>query len=205
MNEQTAVFPQARRARRWGKIIAWVLGGLCLLAFAAYFGIGTAAAVQLSAPKRNFDPANNPSLFNLAYEEVRYPARVDATTIAAWYIPSAKNTRAVILVNGRDDSRTYAFKGHFVDFAAALQQAGYSVLMIDLRGHGQSGDGRFTFGIKERRDVLGGVDWLTAHGYQPKSIAVFGYSLGGGSVIGAAAEEPSVGAVVTEAAYADIK
>lgn len=205
MNSQAVVLQKRRSVSKPWRIAFWVLIGLVALFLVAYFGIGTAAAMQLSAPKRTFDPNGvNPSQFNLQYEAVTYPSRGDQTQIAAWYIPTVKNSRAIVLVHGRDNSRTDAFKGRFVEFGAALQKAGYSVLMIELRGHGQSGPGRFTFGIKERWDVEGGVDWLLGKGYQPGKIAVLGYSLGAGSVIGAAAEEKAVGAVVTEAAYADI-
>jgi len=101
---------------------------------------------------------------------------------------SAPNQRAIILVHGRDNSRTNGFCDQFVSFANQLHKAGFSVLMIDLRGHGQSADSRYTFGIKERQDILGGVDWLEGRGYQPGKIGVLGYSLGAGSVIGAALE-----------------
>jgi len=56
-------------------------------------------------------------------------------------------------VHGRDNSRTNGFCDQFVSFANQLHKAGFSVLMIDLRGHGQSADSRYTFGIKERQDI----------------------------------------------------
>lgn len=106
-------------------------------------------------------------------------------------------------MHGKDASRTVEFAGKFVDLAAALQQGGYSVLMIDLRGHGQSGDGRYSFGLNERRDVEGTVDWLLKKGYTPGSIGVLGVSLGAASAIGATADEPRIGALVTDSAFAD--
>lgn len=205
MANHTMIQKRSLDTHRLNKIALWMMIGLLALAVLLYFGIAAAAAVQLSAPKRNFDPANNPGQYTLKFEEVTYPSRGDQTKIAAWFIPATDASKAIILVHGRDDSRTKAFKGKFPGFAASLVKAGYSVLMIDLRGHGQSGDGRFTFGIKERWDVQGGMDWLVSQGLAPGSIAVFGYSLGAGSVLGAAADEPGIGAVVTEAAFADIK
>jgi fermentation-respiration switch protein FrsA (DUF1100 family) len=86
----------------------------------------------------------------------------------------------------------------------ALHQAGISVLSIDLRGHGQSGDGRFSYGLKERNDVLGAVDWLIAKGYQPGKIGVMGISLGSAAAIGAAADDPRIGALVSDSGFADI-
>jgi len=190
--------------RSYRKVFFWIGLGIVVLLAIVFFGIGAVAANQLTLPKRVFDPSLNPGRYNLEYEEVRYPARIDRLQIAAWYIPSEENQRAIILVHGRDDSRTHGFVDQFVSFANALHESGFSVLMIDLRGHGESDDARYTFGIKERRDVLGGVDWLEARGYLPGSIGVLGYSLGAASVIGAAAEEEDIGAIWVDSAFADV-
>ena len=58
----------------------------------------------------------------------------------------------IIMMHGRDASRT---------------DAGFGVLMIDLRGHGQISDARFNFGLMERNDVLGAVDWLRSAALHP--------------------------------------
>lgn len=178
-----------------------ILVGLLVV---VYFGVGAVAASQLTKPLRRFDPADNPSAYGLDYEEVRYPARNDGLEIAAWYIPSEENEKVILLVHGKDDSRTYAFCNGFVAFAKELHDAGFSVMMIDLRGHGESADSRFYFGIRENSDVLGAVDWLEARGYQPGKIGVLGYSLGAASVIYAAAEEQAIGAIWIDSAYADV-
>ncbi len=190
--------------RKVGRIILRVLVGAVGFAVVAFFGIGAIAANQLSTPVRDFREPNNPGSIGLEYESVYFPASDGKAEIAAWYIPSVENTRALILVHGRDDSRTKAFAGQFIDFAAALNHAGFSVLMIDLRGHGVSSDARFSFGRFERFDVIGAVNWLKTRGFKPGKIGVYGYSLGAGSIIGAAADDPDIGAVATEAAYADI-
>ena len=93
---------------------------------------------------------------------------------------------------------------HFLDLAQALHEAGFSVLMIDLRGHGQSAESRFTFGRLERRDVLSAIDFLLERGHQPGKIGLIGTSMGAASVIGAAAEDQAVGAVATDSLFAEI-
>ena len=79
------------------------------------------------------------------------------------------------------------------------------MLMIDLRGYGESSDGRFTFGIRERQDVLGALDYLEERGYLPGKIGVLGLSLGAASAIGAAADQADIGAVVTDSGFSDIR
>jgi len=187
------------------KLWLWICAGLIIFLLIVYLGIGAVAADQLTIPKRNFDPALNPGTYDLQYEDFKLPARGDGLQIAAWYIPSATNERAIVLVHGRDNSRTNGFENLFISFANVLHNDGFSVLMIDLRGHGQSDAARYSFGIYERRDVLGAVDWLKGRGYQPGRIGVLGYSLGAASVIGAAAEESDIGAIWIDSAYTDVR
>ena len=61
-----------------------------------------------------------------------------------------------------------------------------------------------TFGITERDDVLGAVDFLQERGFQPGSIGVLGVSLGSATSIGATAEEPAIGALVVDSAFAEV-
>jgi uncharacterized protein len=107
-------------------------------------------------------------------------------------------------VHGRNASKQNAISGKLPQLAAELYAAGLAVLMIDLRGHGESEGKRYTFGVHERRDVLGAVDFLLKHGFEPGQIGVLGISLGGAAVIRAALEEPAIGALVVESTFADI-
>ncbi len=195
-----------RSSHRVRKILVRIFAGIVIFIALAYLGISAYAASALTRPARNIDKVKySPEVYGLDYEEVALPARTDGLQIAAWYIPSGENQRAIVLVHGYNNSRTNGFLDEFVSFASRLHAAGFSVMMIDLRGHGESAGARFTFGIKERRDVLGAVDWLESRGYLPGKIGVLGYSLGAGSIIGAAAEEPDIGAVWTDSLFANIK
>jgi len=191
--------------KRTRRVMIWIGISLVLTLLLGYVGISTIAANLLTLPKRIFKPELNPGKYNLEFEDLVFPARGDSVKIAAWYIPSEEKQRAIILVHGRDNSRTNGFVNQFISFANQLHQAGFSVLMIDLRGHGQSEDSRFHFGTTEYQDILGAVDWLETRGYEPGKIGVLGYSLGAASVIKAAAEEEDIGAIWIDSAYADIK
>jgi pimeloyl-ACP methyl ester carboxylesterase len=205
MDQKSSGAHSVRSSQKRRKIFVWVGISVVLLLVAAFLGVSAFAACMLTMPMRNFNPELNPAKYGLKYEALSIPARTDGLQIAAWYIPSDENQRVIILVHGYNNSRTNGFLDEFVSFAASLQQAGFSVMMVDLRGHGESAEARFTFGITERRDVLGAVDWLEEHGYQPGKIGVLGYSLGAGSVVGAAADEPDIGAVWVDSLFADIK
>jgi fermentation-respiration switch protein FrsA (DUF1100 family) len=178
----------------------WIILVVFFLAV-VYLGIGAVAANILTYPERVFATDITP---NQPYEDVRFLARDGEVEIAGWYIYQENNTKVVILAHGIHCSRTCEFEGGWVDFGDALVEAGINVLMIDLRGHGQSGDSRFSFGKYERFDVLGAVDWLKDKGYQTGSIGALGASLGGASTIGATAEDTDISALVVDSTFADI-
>ncbi len=94
--------------------------------------------------------------------------------------------------------------GEFPDLAVGLSRRGFSVLMIDLRGHGQSGHARFGFGRTERLDVRGAVDWLVARGFRPGQIGVLGISMGAAAGIGAASEDDRMGASVADSSFTEL-
>jgi dipeptidyl aminopeptidase/acylaminoacyl peptidase len=192
-------------AHRVRRILLWVAIVLLALLAVLYLAVGFIAADKLTQPERSFSPEVTPANFGLAYEEVRFQARGGDCELAGWFIPSANNDRVVVLVHGRNASRTAAMLGKLPDLAAALQRAGLAVFMFDLRGHGQSCPGRFSFGLKERRDALGAVDWLLARGFEPGKIGMLGISLGAAASIAATAEEPAIGALATDSAFAELR
>jgi len=193
----------ARRGRI-RRIAAWTALALGALALLLYLGAGALAAHVLSRPERAAAAAT-PADVGLDFRDVRFPARTDDVEIAAWYVPREGSRRAVVMVHGMNVSRGAEFEGRWVEVARGLWDAEISVLLIDMRGHGASADARFGFGLQERRDVAGAVEWLLAEGYEPGRIGALGISMGGAAAISAAAETPAIGAVVTDAAFADIE
>src|SRR5881396_1988411 len=58
----------------------------------------------------------------------------DGAMLKAWWFPSATPANCVLVLHGIGDSRTGG-----AGFAPMLLAAGYSVLVPDLRAHGESG------------------------------------------------------------------
>lgn len=194
--------PNVRSWRRIGIIAAT---GALTLALLVYLGLALAVVLVMAKPKRQIDAADTPARFQLAYKDVRFPARGGDAEIAAWYIPQPTKNAALVMAHGKDSSRTREHARKNTQLMAELHRSGFAILAIDLRGHGQSSDARFSFGLNEHRDVLGAVDFLRADGYAPGHIGLHGVSMGGASVLLAAAAEPAVGAVVTDCAFAEIE
>jgi len=146
----------------------------------------------------------HPGSFGLNFDPVHFTSRDDKLRLAAWFIPNEGADRAIILVHGRNASKQNAISGKLTELAAELHRAGFNVLMMDLHGHGESEGKRYTWGVYEQRDVLGAVDYLLEKSFLPGKIALMGISLGGAAVIGAAANETAIGALVVESSFSDL-
>ncbi|MEA3327873.1 MAG: alpha/beta fold hydrolase [Chloroflexota bacterium] len=175
-----------------------------LVVILIYFGVGTYAAVTMTKVGEHPQYDQDPGTFGLDFETVHFPSRRDKLRLAAWFVPNEDTDRSIILVHGRNASKQNAISGKLPELAAELHCAGFNVLMMDLRGHGESEGKRYTWGVYEQWDVLGAVDYLLDEGFLPGRIAVLGISLGGSAVIGAAAKETAVGALAVESTFADL-
>jgi pimeloyl-ACP methyl ester carboxylesterase len=181
------------------RIVAIIITLLIL----GYGGISFLVAYIITIPPRLALKGTPEQQDGLAYQDVTFPSRHDNVPISAWFIPKDGSSRVVILVHGKGQTRTQEFNGCYLEVAAMLHERGFNILMLDLRGHGKSGDARFTYAIRERYDVLGAVDWLQKQGFSAGSMGVLGVSMGAASSIHAAAEEPAIGAVVSDSAFAE--
>jgi alpha-beta hydrolase superfamily lysophospholipase len=184
-------------------ILLWLLFALMFLVV-LYYSIGMYAALTLTKIGEHPQYSNDPSTYGCLFETVFFKSREDQLRIAAWYIPQSKSAKAVILVHGRNASKQNAISGNMPKLAAELHKAGFSVLVLDLRGHGESEGKRYTWGVRERWDVLGAVDFLLDQGISSGEIGVLGISLGGAAVIGAAAETQAIGVVIVESTFSDL-
>src|SRR5204862_2534004 len=89
-----------------------------------------------------------PDQLGLQYERVAIP--VDArVTLGAWLIPHPQPKGGVILFHGFT-----AVKSQLLPEAAAFHARGYSALLVDFRGSGDSSERYTTVGYREADDVV---------------------------------------------------
>ncbi len=163
-----------------------------------YLGIVVFVADRLSAPSHQPQELT-PADVGLAYREVSIQS-TDGLELAGWWVPGNDPSRAVVLVSGIDGDKS---DRHIVKTAPVYAEAGYGVLMLDLRAQGRSEGERVTLGYKEVRDVRGALSWLKERGFAPGEVVLHGFSMGGATVL-RVAPQSGVGAVVEESAYADL-
>lgn len=142
---------------------------------------------------------DNPAAYGLQYEDVEFVSRGGNVTLSGWYIPGEDKGPTLIFVHGIGGVRS---ADNLVELASRLAARGFNVLMFDLRCHGESGGEFVSAGYFERQDVLGAFDFLVGRGVSPDGIGILGVSMGAATTVLAAAEDPSICALVADSPYA---
>jgi dienelactone hydrolase len=161
--------------------------GVVAVLLAALVAQPLALAIGLThRPRVAVEPAD----LGRPYEEVTLTTE-DDLDLSAWYVPS-ENGAAVIVFPGR---------GSRVPQARMLAEAGYGVLMLDMRGQGESEGVPNAFGWGSDRDLEAAIAYLQDRpDVEEGRIGGIGYSVGGELLIEAAAENDGLAAVVSEGA-----
>jgi uncharacterized protein len=171
-----------------------ILAAVCVV---AYLVVGYVVAARLSAPARR-PVERTPADVGLDYRQVEVRSS-DGLRLSAWWVGKG-SPRAAVLAHGWGADKS---SRHVLETAVVYEEAGFDVLMLDLRAHGGSEGERVTIGYREVRDVEGALSWLEKRGYEPGQVVLHGWSMGGAAVI-QAAPETGVAAVVEESAYAEL-
>lgn len=123
--------------------------------------------------------------------------------LLATYIPNAKPTnRTLIFLHGFTESRLSGlyYLGIYLD-------AGFNLLLIDSRAHGDSGGGAVTWGVYEKYDLDQWVDWVRER-FPGGTIGVHGISMGAATGLMHAQLNESkrrVSFYISDSAYSDFE
>ena len=168
-------------------------------ALAAWWGVGLAAAHTMTAP-RNRAVARSDRLAGLAVADVATTAE-DGVPLAGWLVRAPGDAgRCVVLAAGIGGTRRA-----MASRAAWYAQRGWSALLVDLRGTGESAPERVAMGWHEAKDLAAWTRFARAQGFA--AVGVHGQSLGAAAVCYAAlqSEPPAWRFAVLEACYRDIE
>jgi len=172
------------RARRYGRRA--ILGVAALLG--TFFAVlPVLLAVGFTHKPRTSVDARD---LGLAHEDVSLRTS-DGLTLRGWYVPS-RNGAAVLAFPGRHGPLPHA---------RMLARHGYGVLLVDMRGTGESDGDSNPFGWGSGRDVRAAVDYLARRpDVRDGRIGGLGLSVGGELLLEAAASDSRLRAVVSEGA-----
>jgi pimeloyl-ACP methyl ester carboxylesterase len=130
----------------------------------------------------------------------------DGTILRGWLVRSSvgladekKPLDWVLLFHGIADNRMGVF-----DHAEFLIRAGYGVVMMDSRGHGESGGELTTLGWKERDDVRAIITDLEVK-ESVRCVFALGVSMGAAIALQAAAIDPRIAGVIAEAPFSSLR
>lgn len=115
----------------------------------------------------------------LSYEDISF-STAEGLTLRGWLIPGSAD-KAIILASGYKETRFDVLK-----YAPFLHQAGYTLLLFDPRGTGESDGKLYAFGAYQPEDIHAAVGYLEMKGY--KQIGLFGHSNGATAALIAASE-----------------
>ena len=120
---------------------------------------------------------DDPTDYQLSYEDVSFEAS-DGVTIRGWLIDGGSDriiiqshfrvqcSRAGYCLEGKGFMKPWKSDIPFLRQAKQLVEMGYSVLMYDMRNHGESDVGTtpwITWGAEEAKDIIAAVDFVSAH------------------------------------------
>jgi dienelactone hydrolase len=182
-----AAWRRGRAARRVTRV-ASVLATIVLLAV-SLMTLGQALAASW-VPRT--EVGRRPADLGLSADDVRLHTS-DGVALAAWYVPP-RNGAAVVVAHGAGSTRSSV-----LDHATVLVDHGYGILALDARGHGESDGRAMDLGWWGDEDIGAAVDFL-AERPEVDHIAAVGLSMGGEEVVGAAAADDRIEAVVAEGA-----
>jgi predicted acyl esterase len=136
---------------------------------------------------------DKPEDFGLKYEEVEFQTR-DKVTLRGWLIPGSSErvviqthfgvqcSRAGYTPDGKGMIKLWKKDISFLRQARFLNEQGYTVLMYDMRNHGESDEGScswISWGPNEAEDVIAAVDYITHHPiYQNAGIGLLSICMG---------------------------
>ena len=182
--------------------MASALLAVALLGGGAYLSLSYVIAERFTHAVR-YPVGRAPMVAASIYEDVAFRTG-DGLTLRGWYFPT-QSDRAAIIVHGKDSNRIGGEHRMIEKLADFLVTSGYSVLIFDLRGNGDSDGDRFSLGYLERRDIAAAIDHLIGRGFREDRIALVGISMGAGTVLQSLVLHPNVGAVVADSSYVDAR
>jgi pimeloyl-ACP methyl ester carboxylesterase len=135
----------------------------------------------------------------LKYEDASFTAS-DGVRLAAWFVFGRPGAPPILLCHDLGGSRS-----QLVNSAVALNKAGFPLLLLDFRRHGDSGQARSTFGMNEKLDVQAAIAWLRArHDVQAATLGGWGVGMGAYALALAAIDEPGLKALALDGLEPDL-
>jgi len=196
--------PAKRKKRRWTKWLFRAVATIIVLLVVLIYGVAPylmSRYVLTAAVTRPMDRklTDTPADLGAAYRDVEFTTP-DGVKISGWLLESRGRDATIIYSHGLFRSRR-----ELLQRAVDLWRLGYGALLYDARNHGESGHSITSLGYNERLDVQGAIRYLQDSVHTSDRIVLLGVSMGAAADLLAAAEEPSVSAVISDSSFLTFK
>jgi hypothetical protein len=182
-------------------MVTWAVYALLILVVLL---IIAAILIWVLGVKSQSPPINKAihDLPSMPYDNISFSSK--GLTIRGWFIPARIDPSVpnplnalpplVIIVHGWGSNRTRVLR-----YVEPLHNAGYALLLFDVRGHGESDAYPTPSGIMFRDDVIAALDYAqTRNDIDHSRIAIFSYSLGAFGSTLAMDQESRIKVIVTD-------
>jgi fermentation-respiration switch protein FrsA (DUF1100 family) len=148
--------------------------------------------------------AESPANYGTNVADVTIPTKLG--TLHGWWMAADPSAPVILYLHGNGGNI-----GAYASQAVRLRTLGYSVLIFDYRGYGQS-SGPFPSESRVYEDAESAWEWLTQTALKPansasqagipaKRICIYGHSLGGAVAIELARHHPEAAALIVESSF----
>ena len=182
--------------RYWRNLSLFGFSVLAILLVVGILHLARRKALEYVHPERRFHSIDDtPASQGIPYEEVVLITS-DGIALRAWYTPP-QNSAVVLVAHAHNGARP-------TDMHSLFARHEYGVVSWDFRAHGESEGEVCSFGYYEVLDVEAALDFALS---QPEveRVAAWGGSMGGATVIMAAARRSEIKAVVADSAFAALE
>ena len=118
------------------------------------------------------------ALYERPYEKLTIRS-FDGLTLCGRYFHHADGAKLCICCHGFHGSPSRDFSA----MGPILMDAGYNVILIEERAHWNSGGHTISYGLRERRDILGWINFANERFGSDTPIYLFGLSMGAAAVL----------------------
>mgnify|MGYP003586750066 FL=1 len=172
----------------------WLLGLISTVGLLA----GLRWVVHRSLAPERLIESRTPADVGLQFQEITL-ATENSKSLFGWFIPANRTGRApaVVALHGWGGNAET-----LLPLAGPLHEAGFALLFVDARCHGQSDEDSFASMPRFAEDLGHAIDWLKQReDIDQNAIAAIGHSVGAGAVLLSASWRNDLAAVVSIAAF----
>lgn len=174
--------------------MAWIIAGVSLVALLA----ALRWAIRRSLAPERIVEVRTPGDVGLSYRDVPIPTE-NGKSLHGWWVLASRPGRAPVVV------AIHGWGGNaetLLPLARPLHEAGFALLFIDARCHGQSDEDSFASMPRFAEDIEHAIGWLMHRDdIDPRAISIIGHSVGAGAALLVASRRRDIAAVVSIAAF----